>query len=141
MGNSLTISPEDKRCPPTWGPTLIADRLISYEPDNIVIGICGNRDTSNDLTHQQIRVNSTQLSQLISFEEAPNKLSYKFDRGIALYLEKEGENVMYTIIDPSQHIHRTSEMHEINRKMFKNLSWGYVSVQFDKIGPFVKLPE
>lgn len=120
--------------------SFMIERIISSDPDIIVIGICGTRDKTNNLSYQQIRINESSLAQLIKFEKTPTKLSYNFQRDISLHFEKCNDNksITYTIIDPSQHINRTSQMDRFNIDYFKKFRCGKTSAQFDEIDSFIK---
>ena len=73
--------------------------------------------------------------------ETDNKLAYLFEQGILLEFSKSNEeksSIYYTLNVPKENICRTEKLTDLHIKMFKNLKWGNVSQEFDKIEPFIK---
>lgn len=142
MGNSASnvvkpIESSLKHC-------LKIERLIAAEcdflpanrfEDNIRVGVIGNSDPANPLSHQAIRFGDSDAYRLQSFINTPDTLTYNFEQGVNLTLMKRRESILYNLKTPEFDV--TREINPAIVRMYKSI--GMASDELDKIGDLFKM--
>ena len=124
--------------------SLRIDRLIasgcdflppSIMGDTIRIGVIGNSDPQNPLSHQAIRLGGSEAYRLQSFTKGQDTLSYTFEKGVNLTLMKRRDSIVYNLKTPDLDV--TREIYPGIVKMYKPISMA--SDELDKIGELFQM--
>jgi hypothetical protein len=117
------------------------ERIIAsgcdYLPPNqmeytIRVGILGSSDPMNPLSHQAIRLGSSEAYRLQSYQKTDDTLSYSFEKGVNLTLMKRRDSIVYNLKTPELDV--TREIYPGIVTMFKPIE--LVSDELDTIGKF-----
>lgn len=124
--------------------SLRIDRLIasgcdylqpSLMGDTIRVGVIGNADPQNPLSHQAIRLGDSEAYRLQSFSKGSDSLTYSFEKGVNLTLMKRRDSIVYNLKTPEFDV--TREVYPGIVKMYKPISMA--SDELDKIGELFKM--
>jgi hypothetical protein len=114
------------------------DRLIDSDCDGEIlsIGINGNIDNNNILSHQGIRLGQYgDIKRLVSYIKTDNSLVYRFEDNICLTLtKKENNKIMYSFEMPGKTV--VKDMDDRIVMMYKTI--GMASSELDKIAELKK---
>lgn len=145
MGNSAsTASSAVKPFESKLNQCLNIERIIAAEcdflkpnifGDTIRVGVIGNSDPQNPLSHQAIRLGDSDAYRLQSFTQTPDALSYKFEKDVNLTLMKRRDSIIYNLKTPELDV--TREINPSITKMFKTIS--VASDELDKIHELFKM--
>jgi hypothetical protein len=83
-------------------PYFLIDRILiaNVEPlkgKNIVVGVTGQHDPQNVLSHQGIRIADGSIQKLLSASKTQNGLSYDFEDNTKLVFMKKNEGIVYSL--------------------------------------------
>ena len=105
-----------------------------YLPGNqteytIRVGVLGNADPTNPLSHQAIRLGDSEAYRLHSFQEGTDSLTYTFEKNISLTLMRRRDSIVYNLKTPELDV--TKEIYPVLVKMYKPI--GMASDELDKM--------
>jgi hypothetical protein len=136
MGNAVSTSVKPLEAP--FKNCLRLERLIAAEcdflpasrsEDNIRVGIIGNSDPENPLSHQAIRFGDSDAYRLQSFTKGENTLTYTFEKNVNLTLMKRRDSILYNLKTPEFDV--TREINPTIVRMYKSI--GMASDELDNI--------
>lgn len=97
--------------------------------DTIRVGVIGNADPTNPLSHQAIRLGGSPAYRLQSFQDGHDSLTYTFENDISLTLMKRRDSIVYNLKTPELDV--TKEIYPGLVKMYKPI--GMASEELDKM--------
>jgi hypothetical protein len=142
MGNSVSTAVKPLEAP--FKNCLQIERMIAAEcdflpanqsEDNIRVGVIGNSDPANPLSHQAIRFGDSDAYRLQSFTKGENTLIYKFEKNVNLTLMKRRDSILYNLKTPEFDV--TREINPTIVRMYKSISMA--SDELDKIGELFQM--
>ena len=103
--------------------------------DTIRVGVLGQKDPTNPLSSQAIRLGDSEAYRLQSFQGTDTSLTYNFEKGVSLTLMKRRDSFVYNLKTPELDV--TREIYPGLVKMYKPI--GMASEELDKIGTLFQM--